>query len=183
MPWTISAKFMWLSEDNITGEISFCIYDGTNILKFSRSVYTQDNGVAFATRVAHEGLVWGDSGMTMGAIQNQRFKLLQPSGTINVMSFGLDEDGATNTLATEAFTQMSSFTDWGEFLYSDWQAYSGDSGAINFTSTQVKVVNLEIDETLNQLGWEIRTDKTDCDYYLSSVLTTGVEISRSHFGD
>ena len=183
MPWTISAKFMWLSEDNITGEISFCIYDGTNILKFSRSVYTQDNGVAFATRVAHEGLVWGDSGMTMGAIQNQRFKLLQPSGTINVMSFGLDEDGATNTLATEAFTQISSFTDWGEFLYSDWQAYSGDSGAINFTSTQVKVVNLEIDETLNQLGWSISTDKTDCDYYLSSVLTTGVEISRSFFGD
>jgi len=184
MPWIISAKFMWLSENNTTGKISFCIYDGTNILEFSRSVYTQDNGVAFNTRVSHEGLVWGDSGMTMGAIQNQRFKLLQPSGTINVQSFGLDEDGATNTLATEAFTQMPSFTDRGEFLYSDWDsAYSGDSGAINFTSTQVKVINLEIDETLNQLGWEIKTDKVGCDYYLSSVLTSGVEINRSFFGD
>jgi len=184
MPWIISAKFMWLSENNTTGKISFCIYDGTNILEFSRSVYTQDNGVAFNTRVAHEGLVWGDSGMSMGAIQNQRFKLLQPSGTINVMAQGLDEDGAINTLATESFTQMSSFTDWGEYLYSDWDSgYSIDSGPINFTSTQVKVINLEIDETLNQLAWEIKTDKKDCDYFLSSVLTTGIEIARSYYGD
>jgi len=184
MPWTISAKFMWLSENNTTGKISFCIYDGTNILEFSRSVYTQDNGVAFATRVAHEGLTWSDSGMTMGAIQNQRFKLLQPSGTVNVLSFGLDEDGAVNTLATDSFTQMASFTGYGQLFYSDgYSQYSDDVGVINFTSTQVKVVNLEVDETLNQIGWEIRTDNINCDYYLSTVLTTGIEIPRSYFGD
>jgi len=184
MPWIIPAKFMWLSEDNTTGEISFCIYNGTNILKFSRSVYTQDNGVAFATRVAHEGLVWGDSGMTMGAIQNQRFKFLQPSGTLNISSFGLDEDGAINTLGSESFSQTSSFTGWNQIAWSDgFSQWSGDVGTINFVSKQVKVINLEIDETINQLGWEIRTDKVDCDYYLSSVLTTGIEISRSFFGD
>ena len=184
MPWIISAKFMWLSENNTTGKISFCIYDGTNILEFSRSVYTQDNGVAFATRVAHEGLVWGDSGMTMGAIQNQRFKLLQPSGTVKIASFGLDEDGAVNTLGTESFTQISSLTAWGQLLYSDgYSEYSGNVGMINFTSSQVKVINLEIDETLNQLGWEIRTDTIGCDYFLSSVLTTGIEITRSYYGD
>ena len=184
MPWTISAKFMWLSEDNTTGEISFCIYDGTNILKFSRSVYTQDNGVAFKTRVAHEGLVWNDNGMTMGAIQEQRFKLLQPVGKIVINAFGLDEDGAVNTLGTSTFTQMSSFTGWDQLFYSDgYSEYSGDVGTINYTSTQVNVTTLEIDETLNQLGWEITTDEVNCDYYLSSVYTRGIEISNSFFGD
>lgn len=184
MPWIIPAKFMWLSEDNVTGEVSHCIYDGTNILKFSRSVMTQDNGTAFATRVAHEGLVWSDNGMTMGAIQEQRFKLLQPAGTINIQSFGLDEDGAVNTLSTDTFTQTASFTDWNDYEYSDsYSSYSSGEGTINFTSTGVHVTTLEIDETLNQLGWQITTDTIDCDYYLSTVLTTGVEISRSYYGD
>lgn len=184
MPWIIPAQFMWLSEDNTTGEISFCIYNGTNILKFSRSVNTQDNGVAFKTRVAHEGLVFSDDGMSMAAIQNQRFKLLSPVGTVQVTSTGLDEDGAVNTLASEEFTQTSSFTAWNDYEYSDGiREYSADVGKINFTSKMVKVINLEIDETLNQLGWSITTDVVGCDYYLSNVLTTGVEINRSFFGD
>jgi hypothetical protein len=185
MPWTISAQFMWLSEDNTSGEVSFCIYNGANILKFSRSVYTQDNGVPFKTRVAHEGLVWSDSGMTMGAIQQQRFKLLQPSGKIQINVFGLDEDGATNTLAVDTFMQVSSPTAWGQISFSDGTlnaVWSGDIGTVNFTSTQVQVSTLEIDETLNQLGWEITTDTIGCDYYLSTVLTTGIEIPRSYFG-
>jgi hypothetical protein len=185
MPWTISAKFMWLSEDNTTGEISHCVYDGTNILKFSRSVMTQDNGVAFKTRVASGGLTWADNGMTMASIQNQLFKLLQPSGTINIMSSGLDEDGAVQTLASTTFTQTASPTGWGQITFSDGSSpsvWSGDVGVINFTSKAVNVVTNEIDETLNQLEWEIKTDTVGCDYYLSSVLTTGVEVPNSYFG-
>jgi hypothetical protein len=176
---------MWLSENNVTGNISLCIYDGTNVLEFSRSVGTQDNGVAFRSRVAHEGMVWSDSGMTMGAIQEQRFKFLQPAGTIQVNSFGLNEDGAVDTLASESFTQTSSFTDWNEMAWSDGaypSLYSGDVGAIDYTSTGVAVVTLEIDETVNQLGWEVITDSTDCDYYLSTTQTDGIEIPRSYFG-
>jgi len=186
MPWIISAKFMWLSENNTTGKISFCIYDGTNILEFSRSVATQDNGIPFRTRVAHEGLVWSDSGMTMGAIQEQRFKLLQPAGTIQINSFGLDEDGQVNTLATDTFTQTASFTGWGQLLWSDGELpsmWSDDVGMINFTTTQVHVTSLEIDETLNQLGWEVITDTAGCDYSLSTVNTRGIEIPNSFYGD
>lgn len=185
MPWTISAQYMWISEDNVTGAISLCIYDGTNILAFSRSVATQDNGVAFRTRVAHEGMVWADNGMTMGAIQEQRFKFLQPAGAIQVNSFGLDEDGAVNTLATETYTQTASFTSWNDMAYSDGalpSLYSGDVGTIDYTSTGVAIVTLEIDETVNQLGWEIITDTPDCDYYLSTTHTNGIEIPRSYFG-
>lgn len=185
MPWIIRADFQWLSEDNVTGEISHCIYDGTNVLKFSRSVSTQDNGVAFRTRVAHEGLVWDDNGMTMGAIQEQRFKLLYPTGTIQVNSFGLDEDGGIGTLAEESFTQTSSFTSWNEMQYSDGSlpaVYSGDVGAIDYVSKTMTVIPLEIDETVNQLGWEIITDEIDCDYYLSTAHTKGVKIPNAFYG-
>jgi len=182
MPWIISAQFMWLSEDNTTGDVSFCIYDGTNILKFSRSVMTQDNGVPFRTRVAHEGLVWGDDGMSMGAIQELRFKFLQPVGEIKANAFGLDEDGAVNTLASETYTQTSSFTGWEQWMYDDGDEWDGDVGEVNYTAKQVSVITLEIDETLNQLGFEIITEKSDCDYNLSSVLTTGVLIQNSYYG-
>ena len=185
MPWTISAKFMWLSEDNTSGEVSHCIYDGTNILKFSRSVATQDNGVAFNTRVAHEGIVWDDNGMTMAAIQEQRFKLLQPSGDITINSFGLNEEGATETIGSETYTQTASFTGWNEMEWSNddpISQYSADVGTIEFTSTGVAVVTLEIDETVNQLGWEIVTDTVDCDYYLSTTHTKGIAIPNTFFG-
>lgn len=185
MPWIVSAKFMWLSESNDTGQVHFCIYDGTHVLEFSRSVATQDNGVPFRTRVAHEGLVWSDSGMTMGAIQEQRFKLLYPSGSVSINAFGLDEDGEVNTLAGEVYTQTASFTGWGQLLWSDGSVpsmFSGDVGVINFTSKQMSVVTLEIDETLNQLGWEITSDTAGVDYYLSTVNTRGVEVPNSFFG-
>jgi hypothetical protein len=55
--------------------------------------------------------------------------------------------------------------------------------ADNFTSKQMAVIPLEIDETLVQLGWEITTDTVGCDYLLSQVLTTGIEIPRSYYGD
>jgi hypothetical protein len=185
MPWIIRADFMWLSEDNVTGEISHCIYDGTNILKFSRSVYHQDNGVAFRSRAAHEGIVWSDSGMTMAAIQELRMKFLQPSGTIGTNAFGLNEDGAVDTLATDTFTQTASFTGWNSLMWSDGELpslYSGEVGVINFTSTGVNVVTLEIDETVNQLGWEVVCDTADADYLLSTTHTNGIEIPRSYFG-
>lgn len=185
MPWIIRADFMWLSEDNVTGDISHCIYDGTNILKFSRSVYHQDNGVAFRSRVAHEGIVWSDNGMTMGAVQNQRFKVLQPAGTIQFNSFGLNEDGAVDTLATDTYTQTSSFTGWNDMAWSDGALpalYSGDVGAIDFTSTGIAVITLEVDETVNQLGWEVVADTVDADYLLSTTHIDGIEIPRSFFG-
>ena len=186
MPWLISAKFMWLSEDNTTGEISHCIYDGTKILKFTRSVATQDDGVSFRTRVAHEGLVWDENGMTMAAIQEQRFKLLQPVGQIQVNAFGLNEDGLVDTLGSESFSQTASFTGWSQLLYSNEETpslYSDDIGTVDFYSASVGVVMLEIDETVNQLGWEIVTDSVNCDYYLSTVHTNGIEIPRSYLGD
>jgi hypothetical protein len=186
MPWVVSAQFMWLSENNTTGTIDFCIYNGTSIMTFTRAVAHQDNGVAFRSRVAHEGMVWSDSGMTMAAIQEQRFKLLQPSGTIQINSFGLDEDGAVNTLASDTFSQTASFTGWGQMRWSEPEmpsAWSSDVGTIDFTSTQIHVTTLEIDETVNQLGWEVIGEVVDTDYLLSTTHTNGIEVPKLFFGD
>ena len=186
MPWIIPAKFMWLSEDNESGEVSFCIYNGEKILKFSRSVATQDDGIPFRTRVAHEGLVWDDNGMTMAAIQEMRFKFLYPAGTIQVNSFGLNEDGLVDTLASEEFAQTVSYTGYGQLMYSEPEGpslYSDNVGPVDYYSATVQIITLEIDETVNQLGWEIVTDMANCDYFLSTTHTTGIGIPRSYLGD
>jgi len=91
--------------------------------------------------------------------------------------------GAVNTLASEVYTQTSSFTGWNQWMYSDGNEWSGDVGEVNYTAKQVSVIPLEIDETLNQLGWQVTTEKADCDYSLSAVLTTGVLIQSSYYGD
>jgi len=119
-------------------------------------------------------------------LDSNKVKLLQPSGSITINAFGLDEDGQVDTLASDTYTQTASFTGWGQLLWSDGELpslWSGDVGVIDFTSMQIAVVLLEIDETLNQLGWEVTSDTSGVDYLLSTVNTRGIEVPRSYFGD
>lgn len=183
MPWLIRADFMWLSEDNTDGSIHFCIYDGTNVLEFSRSTYTNDNGTAFTTRVAHDGIVFDAHGMGLSAIQTQRFKLLDPKGSISARATGINEDGGVDTLATDSFIENVSFSGWSQLLWSDPDLpsmWSDDIGVVDFYRKAVAVIPLEIDETVNQLAWEIVTDQSDTDYTLSTVHTQGIAIRDSY---
>jgi hypothetical protein len=105
--------------------------------------------------------------------------------SIQINAFGLDEDGATNTVGSETFTQASSLTGYGVMEWSNddpVSQYSGDIGAVDFISRAIAVVTMEIDETINQLGWEIITDMADCDYYLSTTHIKGIAIPNTFYG-
>lgn len=122
--------------------------------------------------------------MSMAAVQEQRFKLLQPVGTIKFNAFGLDEDGSVNNLANEEFSQESSFSGWNNMFYSNedpLSLYSDDIGVIDYTAQAVRVVTLEVDETLNQLGWECITDTAGVDFFLSTTHTNGIKIDKLYF--
>lgn len=183
MPWIIRADFMWLSEDNVTGLIHFCIYDGTNVLEFSRSTYTNDNGVPFTTRVAHDGIVFSPHGMDLAAIQTMRAKLLNPKGSIRYNATGINEDGGDETLATEAFIENVSFSGWSQLTWSDPvlpSMWSDDIGIVDFYRKAIAIIPLEVDETVNQLAWEIVTDATDTDFVLSTTNIQGIGIKNSY---
>lgn len=179
--WEVAAKFMWLYEDN-SGQTHFCVLVDGQIGEFTRSVATQDFGQPFATRVASGGLVWDDTGTSMGAIQNQYFKFLRPVGTINIAVAGIGEDGPISALGSGEYVRTVPPTSWSQFPWSEAE-WSNDIGQVLLTSQDIAVVPVEVDDTVNQLTWEITTQEANCDYFLSSVKTEGKLIERYHYGD
>ena len=181
--WTIAADWLWLYEDN-SGVTHFHALVGNRIVEFTTSIATQDQGVAFRTRVASGAMVWDDSGIAMAAIQSQYFKLLFPKGTIYVNDYGLGEDiTGIQTLGNEVYSVTPSNTGWDEWSYNVGNYYGTDVGLIDYTSSSVGMVILEPDETLNDLTWEIITTDPNCDYTLSTVTTIGKLIPKSYLGD
>ena len=183
--WPVSAKYMWLYEDN-SGITHHCVLTEDNMVgEFTRSgTATTDFGTAFRTRLATGSMVFDKAGVTMAAIEKLRLKLLYPKGSIQINVYGLGEDGAVAALGSETYTQTVSFTGWGQLLYSDgYSMYSDDIGVVDFYSSSVAVIPVEVDEVVNELKTEVITEGANCDYFLSAVHTKGWKIPGLYFGD
>lgn len=184
--WTVAARYIWTYEDN-DGETHLLVLTYDNeILEFSESIATTDNGSAFRSRVASGALVFDDAGMSMASVEIVRFKFLYPKGAININIYGLGEDGAATLLANEEFVQQVSLTAFGQYKWSDPDTpamYSDDVGAAAFYAESVEVIPIEVDEILNELRWEVVTEGADADYTLASVLTRGKLIEGLYYGD
>ena len=65
-------------------------------------------GTAFETRVAYSSLVWDEDGLVMANIHKQYYKLLNAKkGQISISVYGLDKDGASNSIGSETFYKVS----------------------------------------------------------------------------
>lgn len=180
--WTIPATWLWLYEDN-TGVTHMCALVNNVIVEFTTTIATQDQGVPFRTRLGSGSLVWDPSGISMAAIQTQYFKLLFPKGNIYINNYGIGDDiTAIETLGSDEYSVAVSNTGYGEWDYSDIYYYGYDVGYINYTAQSVGMVTLDVDETLNEISWEIITTDANCDYTLSTVTTIGVLIPRAYLG-
>lgn len=180
--WTVPAKWLWLYEDN-SGTTHMCALVNNVVVEFTTNVQTQDQGVPFRTRLASGSIVWDNSAISMAAIQNQFFKLLFPKGTIYINNYGIgDEINAVQTLGNDEFMASVSNTGYGQWDYSDIYYYGYDVGYINSTAQAVGMVIIDVDDTLNEISWEIITLDADCDYTLSTVTTIGVNIPRAYLG-
>lgn len=180
--WTVPAKWLWLYEDN-NGVTYMCALVNNTIVQFTTNIQTQDQGVPFRTRLASGSIVWDNSAISMAAIQQQFFKMLFPKGTIYINNYGIgDEINAVETLGNQEFQASVSNTGYGQWDYSDIYYYGYDVGYINSTAQAVGMVVIDVDETLNEISWEIITQDADVDYTLSTVTTIGVNIPRAYLG-
>lgn len=173
--WTVAAKDLWLYEDN-SGLPHLCaLVDGV-ILEFTRlgSQTTSDDGVPFRTRCAFSALVWDDSGISLGNVHNQYFKLLQPKGRIQANTYGVSQRGATTDTGNDAYAVETTFTGIGAWDYSGDYLYGDDPGEITTFGNDVAVLHVRPKGLLNQLSWEVVTEDAGCDYLLSSVTTKGM---------
>lgn len=172
--WPVAARDMWLYEDS-KGVTHFCVLVNNIILEFTRagSMTTQDDGVAWNSRVAFDALVWDPSGIIMANIRNQYAKLLYPRGYISMNSYGLSQKGESNAVGDDTFTTETSHTGIGQWDYSGDYQYGDDPGQIQVFAKSSAVLRVKPKGLLNQLSWEIITSGANCDYYLSSVNTRG----------
>jgi len=181
--WTVAAKDLWLYEDS-NGATHFCALVGDRILEFTRAVATEDDGEAFSTRTAYSSLVWDEDGLVMANIRKQYYKLLNPKGQINISVYGLDKDGASNSIGEEIFTQSISFTGIGVWDYSGAYQYGDDVGSIAGFAKSIGSQKVKTNaKMINQLDWEITTETKDCDFLLSAVRTVGTTNDKRLLGD
>lgn len=181
--WNISARDMWVYEDS-EGNSHFCVLVGDRILEFTRSVATEDDGVAFNTRCAYSSLVWDEDGLVMANIRKQYYKFLNPRGEINVSVYGLNKDGVTNAIGGETFTQTVSFTGIGVWDYSGAYKYGDSVGTISIFGKSIGAQKVKTNaKMINQLDWEVTTETVGCDYLLSAVRTIGTTNDRRLLGD
>lgn len=173
--WPIAIKDMWLYEDN-NGATHFCALVGNVILEFTRagSMTTQDDGVAWRSRVAFSALVWDEDGITMANIRNQYIKLLQPKGQITANAYGLSRTGLTDAVGSATYVTETSFTGIGQWDYSGNYKYGDDVGEIDSFGKSIAVLKIKPKGLLNELQWEVITEDANCDYYLSTVNTRGI---------
>lgn len=173
--WPLAVKDMWLYEDN-NGATHFCVLIGNVILEFTRagSQTTQDDGIAFKTRLAFSSLVWDEDGITLANIRNQYAKVLQPRGKIVMNAYGLTRKGVTTAAGTDTYISETSFTGIGQWDYSGNYRYGDDPGEIDSYGKSLAVLKIKPKGLINQLDWEIITEEANCDYFLSSVNTRGI---------
>lgn len=174
--WPIDAKDIWLYEDSL-GVSHLCVLVDNVILEFTRTGTntTTDDGVAWTSRLAYSSLVWDQDGISLGNINNQYFKFLNPRGTIQVNTYGLSKRGATLDTGSETYSTGVSFSGYDVWNYDDEaDNYDDDPGALDATVKSVAVVRVRPKGLLNQEDWEIITEESGCDYILSAVNTRGM---------
>lgn len=183
--WQISAKDMWLYEDN-SGATHFCVLVDNVILEFTRAGARahQDDGSAWRSRVAFASLVWDEDGISLGKIRRQYYKLLNPSGTINANATGLTRRGVQQSAGSDSFSSSTTFTGIGQWTYSEkgsdeWvggHQYGEDPGEIRTYGKSVAILDIKPKGLLAQLDWEVTANTIGTDYLLSAVNTKGMAL-------
>ncbi len=176
--WPIAVKDMWLYEDSL-GASHFCVLVDNIILEFTRAggVTHQDDDVAWSSRVAFESMVWDESGIILGSIRNQYFKFLFPKGIIQVNATGLTRQGVQQSVGSDTFTVETTPTGYDIYAY-DEHEYDEDPGTIDTFGKRVSVLRIKPRGLLNELSWEVISNTSGTDYFLSTVTTRGFALDE-----
>ena len=174
-PWNISADWMWLYNDN-DGLTHFCVLQNNQILEFTGSQATNDNGTAFATNATSGIIKFSENGQEWAKVIDVTFVLQRPQGTINLSVSGKTEDSSLATLSTDSYNPATSISGWSE---AGWDSYLGwaDSDTVPTAyGDALATIQLEVDELLKWWKWDLSSSTTGVDYQLSDVIARFVRV-------
>lgn len=169
LPWTVAADWMWLYNDNL-GKTHFCILRNNEILEFTDSVATQDNGVAFPTSVATGILKFSEDGQEWAVVSRVTYVLQRPQGRINVGVTAKTEDNPLTSVGDTTFTAETSVVGWSE---RPWSSVGGWGGIRRIPETfgieRTEIV-VEVDEEVNWLTCELSSNEANVQYELTDII-------------
>jgi hypothetical protein len=185
-PWSIGADWMWLYNDN-SGVTHFCLLVNNEIVEFSYSQLTQDNGVPFSTLGASGEIYFSDDKRMWVQLLQVVIVLLKPQGTMSFQITGKTEDDAFAALGNPytfipvEFTAETQTTieGWGEANegVTGWgqEPWSGTGDVNNTTTLATQEVIIPVDEEVQWASYSWSTKGAGVDYSVSDVIFEYIE--------
>lgn len=174
-PWEISADWMWLYNDN-DGITHFCTLSNNEILEFTNTVATQDNGTAFPTGASTGLYQFSEDGQEWAKVLRVIFVLQRPTGFISVSATGRTEDSLLASLGSSAFESQNDVIGWDERPWdatASWDDVIGVPQAFGVDQTEIEI---EIDEELKWLRCDLSTSAAGVDYELTDIVVEYINV-------
>jgi hypothetical protein len=174
LPWTIAADWGWLYNDN-SGRTHFCVLVNNQILEFTDTVATQDNGVAFPTS-GRTGILGFSEDLQEWAIVHRVIYVVQrPQGTIAVSVKGKTEDTPLDVVGSEPFTANTDIVGWSEPVTGGWSSPTRGWSGIERVPQQYGIERTEIviDDIDTEMNWfycEWGTTLANCSYEITDII-------------
>lgn len=168
LPMNVSADWMWLYEDS-SGTTHFCYLSGGGIYEFTYSRSTTRNSIGFPTFIGSGLIKFSEDGQEWANVEKIKFILIRPQGNITANVTGKTEDAPVSSVGTQQFIPGSSITGIGEDSIGAY--YIGEARkAPTAYGSQREELEVEVDEDLQWLQWQLSTSGTGVDYELSDVI-------------
>ena len=174
LPMQVAADWMWLYEDS-SGVTHFCYvvsntYPSTSeVYEFTYSLATTREGTAFSTYVGSGLIKFSEDGQEWANVEKIKFVLIRPQGNISFTASGKTEDAPVAAVGSESFTPANSLTGIGEDAISMYYIGEARNAPTAYGSSREEV-EVEIDEEVQWLQWQLSSTGTGVDYELSDAI-------------
>lgn len=169
LPREISADWMWLYNDN-SGTTHFCILSNNQILEFTYSLATQDDGVGFSTGISTGILKFSDDGQEWAKVLRVIYVLQRPVGQISVSVSGKTEDSPLASLGSETFMSQTDVVGWDERPWDYTALWDEVIGVPDAYGVDLTEIEIEIDEELKWLSCDLSSSVAGVDYELTDII-------------
>jgi hypothetical protein len=168
LPMHVSADWMWLYEDS-DGETHFCYLSGSSVYEFTQSLSTTREGVAFSTFLGSGLIKFSEDGQEWSNVEKVRFILINPQGSITANVTGKTEDAPIAPVGSQNFSPDSSITGIGEESIGMYYIGEARNAPVAYGSSRTEL-DVEVDEDVQWLQWQLSSSGTGVSYELSDVI-------------
>lgn len=168
-PINVAADWMWLYQDNVTGQTHFCFLSNNQIFEFTYAITTTRNGAGFNTGIGTGIIKFSEDGQEWADVEKVVFVLIRPQGDLRGSVVGKTEDAPLAAVGSQSFIPNTSITGIGETAIGE--LYVGELlNAPTVFGSQREELVVEVDEELQWLKCNFDSVGAGADYELSDLI-------------